>query len=528
MSGSIGANRIPSSAVKKTVDSFIEKVLKKYPGFKSAKITGSYNIIPKDENGEVVGGQEKPEGHGDIDLVVELEGTRENMKKVKADFAAYLNSLSDDVTVPFRAGRHTGKKTAGTGDIVITQYHIEGFPDLTVQIDNMIVSSEEESTYRASFLDIPGPKQALMIGLAKAMCNEEDPFEIFKRLGIKNIPALAPEKNLGQDKQLRQEYEFTLSSKGLTLRVVTLEVTKPEDIDGEKQPESFKEISREDVWTSHNWSDVEELFKDYNINGKFEDLLKQLASKQWKSSRSKSRIKGTFNSMLVIGAGEEGTPKGEDKEEARKAVAALEGKYSKLTMELVRPLLLEQDEETSQKIAVFPGAFKPPHKSHFDAVNIVANTPGIDIVKLYVSTLARGEQEGEITSEQALAIWNIYKKYLSENAKIEIIPSNTPVRDAYKEVEDHPANAYLAVYGKGEEGRWKAVDNNREKYGHVDLFSLGDIEGVSATQVRAAIQQYKKGQTKEEKKKSLKQIINNLPKGLSSEDTLRVLRILLN
>mgnify|MGYP001017548747 CR=1 FL=1 len=54
MSGSIGANRIPSSAVKATVQSFIDKVLKKYPTFKSAKITGSYNIIPKDEEGNVI------------------------------------------------------------------------------------------------------------------------------------------------------------------------------------------------------------------------------------------------------------------------------------------------------------------------------------------------------------------------------------------------------------------------------------------------------------------------------------------
>ena len=72
---------------------------------------------------------------------------------------------------------------------------------LTVQIDNMIVCSEEESIYRASFLDIPGPKQALMIGLAKTMCIEEDPFAIFKRLGIKEVPQL----------QEGQEYEFVLA-----------------------------------------------------------------------------------------------------------------------------------------------------------------------------------------------------------------------------------------------------------------------------------------------------------------------------
>ncbi len=332
MSGSIGANRIPSSAVKKTVDSFIEKVLKKYPTFKSAKITGSYNIIPKDENGEVVGGMEKPEGHGDIDLVVELEGDRADMKKIKADFAAYLNSLSDNVTVPFRAGRHTGKKTAGTGDIVITQYPIEGFPDLTVQIDNMIVSSEEESTYRASFLDIPGPKQALLIGLAKTMCIEEDPFEIFKRLGIKEVPQLKE----------NQEYEFVLSSKGLTLRIVTLD--------------NFKEVERRDIWMSYKWSDVEKLFKDYNINGSFEQLLKQLIDKQWRSQRSKNRIKGTFKSMLVIGAGEAGTPKGDDKQAALEKVTSL----------------LENEGET-KTVAIYAGGFKPPHKVHYENAKVLGN-----------------------------------------------------------------------------------------------------------------------------------------------------------
>jgi len=428
MSGSIGANRIPSSAVKKTVDSFIEKVLKKYPTFKSAKITGSYNVIPKDENGEVVGGQEKPEGHGDIDLVVELEGSREDMKKIKADFAAYLNSLSDTITVPFRAGRHTGKKTAGTGDIVITQYPIEGFPDLTVQIDNMIVSTEEESNYRTSFLDIPGPKQALLIGLAKTMCIEEDPFEIFKRLGIKEVPQLKE----------NQEYEFVLSSKGLTLRIVTLE--------------NFREVERRDIWMSYKWPDVETLFKDYNINGSFEQLLKQLIDKQWRSQRSKNRIKGTFKSMLVIGAGETGTPKGADKEAALNKVNSL----------------LENGNET-KTVAIYAGGFKPPHKVHYENAKILGNQA--DKLVIFIGPLVR---EGvPITAQQSKAIWEIYAKYLATPVEV-YISEKTPILDTYLWIDENQPKVDKIITGTtaDEMKKFSGIIKNKDKYPKVELMEL--------------------------------------------------------
>jgi translation elongation factor EF-Tu-like GTPase len=37
MSGSIGANRIPRTAVESTLKTYVEKVLNKFPGFKTAK-----------------------------------------------------------------------------------------------------------------------------------------------------------------------------------------------------------------------------------------------------------------------------------------------------------------------------------------------------------------------------------------------------------------------------------------------------------------------------------------------------------
>jgi len=451
MSGSIGANRIPSSAVKATVQSFIDKVLKKYPTFKSAKITGSYNIIPKDEEGNVVGGHEKPEGHGDIDLVIELEGDRADMKKIKADFAAYLNSLSDDVTVPFRAGRHTGKKTAGTGDIVITQYHIEGFPDLTVQIDNMIVSSEEESTYRTSFLDIPGPKQALLIGLAKTMCIEEDPNDIFARLGIKNVPPL----------QENQEYEFTLSSKGLTLRIVTLE--------------NFRETARQDIWMSYGWSDVETLFKDYNISGSFRELLDQLASKQWKSQRSKNRIKGTFKSMLVIGSGEVGTPKGADKEAA---------------LDKVNQLLSEALDDGSEIVALYAGGFKPPHLAHFANAKFLSNQA--DKIVIFIGPKIR---EGvKITAEQSKAIWEIYAKYL--DVPVEVYVSKvTPILDIYEWIDANQDKVTNIITGAmaDEMKKFTGIAKGKEKgkYQNVEVKELPVVPNeednkFSATDIRTS------------------------------------------
>ena len=77
MSGSAGGNRISRTAVENTVKDYIEKVLSKFPGFKSAKVTGSYNAGTKQD-------------FGDIDLIVQLEG--EDKKIIKQDLAKFFTS----------------------------------------------------------------------------------------------------------------------------------------------------------------------------------------------------------------------------------------------------------------------------------------------------------------------------------------------------------------------------------------------------------------------------------------------------
>jgi hypothetical protein len=472
MSGSAGGHRISRSAVEATVKDYIDRVLSKFKGFKSAKVSGSYNYSDKQD-------------FGDLDLIVFIEGG--DKKETKNALADYLQSLPDDVIVPFKSEKYKGKKLLKPGELVTILYPVSGVPGEFVQIDNIVAISQQEEQFKQTFLDVPAATQGLILGLVKAATVEENPQEIFKRLGITNIPT--PKEN--------QEYDFNLSGDKLSLRLVTL-------------GDGYKELGREVVWTSQDWSDVEKLLSNYNLNVPFEDLLKQVKS-NLKTERGKNRVKGIFKSMVSVKSGEVGTPKGEDKEKALSQVSALEGKYSKLTMELIKPFLTEQ--EHSEAIAVFPGAFKPPHKSHFEVIKTVA--PKVDKVKVYVSKQPRGEEgQATITQDQALQVWDIYKKYLPDN--VEIIPAAnpTPVLDAYQEIEGHPDNKYLAIYGKGEEGRWKAVEKNPTKYGHVQTINLGDIEGVSATKLRTALAQ-----------KDDAQAVKYLP-NMDKEDTLQVLRIL--
>lgn len=281
-SGSAGGGRISRSFVEKTKEDYIAKVLSKFPGFKDARISGSYNTSAKED-------------FGNIDLIVTIEG--EDKKKIKQELAAFLSSLPDDVIVPFKSSKYGGKKTLSSGELVTILYPIIGAPGEYIQIDNIIAISEEESNFKKAFLDYPAEIQGLLLGLSKAILLEEDPQEIFKRLGINNVSSL--EEN--------EEYEFNLSSVALTLRIVKL------------SPE-FRELERKEVWKSTQWNIIKQLFSNFDIDGSFEDLLYDIVRKV-KNTRSKNRIKGVFKSMISIKSGEVDTPKGDNKQRALDKVA---------------------------------------------------------------------------------------------------------------------------------------------------------------------------------------------------------------
>jgi len=460
MSGSAGGNRITRESVAKTVDSYINRILKKFPAFKSAKISGSYNTSAKED-------------FGDIDLIVNLTAT--DKKNIKLELAKFLSDLPDDVIIPFKSEKYKGKKYLNTGEIITILYPIEGQPNQYVQIDNIVSISDDEAEFKKEFLDYPAEIQGLLLGLAKVICLEEDPKSIFARMGIKNIPEL----------EANQEYEFNLSSAGLTLRIVTLD--------------NFKEVDRTDVWKTSNWSNIKKLFTNYKIDGSFEDLLNDIASKV-KNPRSKNRIKGIFNSMVSIKSGEVGTPKGDNKQKSLDKVnnTLTETNLGKYLVSL----LLEQDQPT---IALFPGKFKPPHKGHFEVVKKLLQNADQVVVLISPKT-----HEG-ITADESAAVWELYKQKLDGNVEVRI-STVTPVKDVYDFVENNPELTVYAAYGKGEESRYK----NLSKYPNAKIFDAGSIsedgEDVSATNLRKAIRDNNDGE-----------IGKYLPDGIEVNDFLKAL-----
>ena len=460
MSGSAGGNRITRESVAKTVDNYINRILKKFPAFKSAKVSGSYNTSAKED-------------FGDIDLIVNLKAT--DKKNIKLELAKFLSELPDDVIIPFKSEKYKGKKYLNTGEIVTILYPIEGQPDQYVQIDNIISVSDDEAEFKKEFLDYPAEIQGLLLGLAKVICLEEDPKSIFARMGIKNVPEL----------EANQEYEFNLSSAGLTLRIVTLD--------------NFKEVDRTEVWKTSNWSNIKKLFTNYKIDGSFEDLLNDISSKI-ENPRSKNRIKGIFNSMVSIKSGEVGTPKGDNKQKSLDKVnntlnETNLGKY-------LVSLLLEQDQPT---IALFPGKFKPPHKGHFEVVKKLLQNADQVVILISPKT-----HEG-ITADESAAVWELYKKKLDGNVEVRI-SAVTPVRDTYDFIENNPELTVYAAYGKGEESRYK----NLNKYSNAKIFDAGSVsedgEDVSATNLRKAIRDNNDGE-----------IRKYLPDGIEVNDFLRAI-----
>lgn len=274
MSGSIGGHRINRGDVQPTLDDYIEKVLKPFPGFQDCAITGSYNAGTKKD-------------HGDIDLVVYIDA--KDVKKLKKDFKAYLEKQPDDITVPFATGKRQGDKAQLFGAIVTCGFPIHGTSD-PVQIDNILVTTRNDATFQRSFLNLNAQKQALFQGLVRVLLLHENPTQIFRHFDLTELP----------DPTAGQEYEFVLSTSGLSLRLVNL-------------TSDFKEISRTEMWRSNNWDDVKWLLKDYDMDGEYEDII-DIVAKRITDERSRRRIVGIMKSMIRVGPGEVGTAKGEAKE----------------------------------------------------------------------------------------------------------------------------------------------------------------------------------------------------------------------
>jgi len=98
--------------------------------------------------------------------------------------------------------------------------------------------------------------------------------------------------------------------------------------------------------------------------------------------------------------------------------------------------------EGQPTIALFPGAFKPPHKGHFAAVKKLLEQA--DQVVVLISPKTR---EG-VTADESIAIWELYKTLLDGSVEIRVT-GESPVKEAYKVAESNPDTNFILAAGKG-------------------------------------------------------------------------------
>jgi cytidyltransferase-like protein len=136
--------------------------------------------------------------------------------------------------------------------------------------------------------------------------------------------------------------------------------------------------------------------------------------------------------------------------------------------------LLETDKAT---IALFPGAFKPPHKGHLEVVEQLLQKA--DQVVILVSPKTR---DG-VTADESVEIWDLYKTILDGSVEIKI-SEESPIREVYNVVKDNPDTNFILAAGKGEVDRFKSA----LQFPNVKVFDAGVAgEGVNATGLRVAI-----------------------------------------
>jgi len=142
---------------------------------------------------------------------------------------------------------------------------------------------------------------------------------------------------------------------------------------------------------------------------------------------------------------------------------------------IAQQLLEAEDKPT---IALFPGAFKPPHKGHFAAVKKLLEQA--DQVVILISPKTR---EG-VTADESIAIWELYKTLLDGSVEIRVT-GESPVKEAYKVAESNPDTNFILAAGKGEDDRFKTAI---AKLPNVKSVDVGNFEGTNATDLRVALQ----------------------------------------
>jgi hypothetical protein len=160
-----------------------------------------------------------------------------------------------------------------------------------------------------------------------------------------------------------------------------------------------------------------------------------------------------------------------------------------LVKSLITPFLSEADiPESNKVVGVFGGGFQPPTKGHFEVVRKALKMyPQLSELNIYVGT---GGGRSDITQEQSLAIWNIYKNYLP--SKVNIIPSSNPISSIYsyaKEESDAQIKWFLGSREDKPEDFTDFEKRTKSALGktNVEPINIVTTGGVSGTAARTVL-----------------------------------------
>jgi len=158
-----------------------------------------------------------------------------------------------------------------------------------------------------------------------------------------------------------------------------------------------------------------------------------------------------------------------------------------LVKSLILPFLTEVDSlGEGSTVGLFGGGFQPPTKGHFEVVKKAIEKYNPNKFIIFVGT---GGGRSNITQDQSLAIWNIYKNYLPDN--VEIVASPNPVSSIYRYAKEHPFEDIKWFLGSRQGNdqdfqdfykRSKAADT-RDNLEAINIITPNDVSGTKARQV---------------------------------------------
>ena len=191
-----------------------------------------------------------------------------------------------------------------------------------------------------------------------------------------------------------------------------------------------------------------------------------------------------------------------------------------LVKSLILPFLTEVDSLGKGKtVGLFGGGFQPPTKGHLKVVKKAIEKYNPNEFIIFVGT---GGGRSDITQDQSLAIWNIYKKYLPDNVKIEASPN--PVSSIYRYAKEHPFEDVKWFLGSRQGSnqdfkdfykRSKATDT-RDNLEAINIITTNDVSGTKARQVlnnKEALFNYLPNELTDEEKEEVFNILTSVSEG---------------